>query len=289
MADTGAVCMHMRVCVSGSSGAGKSCLITRMVSNIFVHNTPTTIGIDYKTMPVETSHGLAAAIQFRDLAGQERFRSVCAMSYRNIDAVLVVFDLARGAPGLDSDVPYWIDQAAKFAGDAVPVLLVANKVDDTSELADRDRGLLLHGVGEVVEARAYSGSIYYVSAKTGVGIDAVVQALCHILESAERYIEAASAVVVGSAAARVRAASGDISGDAYSGADIPTPNPSDALLNVVVDADGMARIVKAPQFVKLVGGNPAQEPGSSQVVELSVSRLQSAESRRASGSGGCAC
>jgi small GTP-binding protein len=281
MAAGSGTCMHMKVCVSGCSNAGKSSLITRIVTNAFFSNIPTTIGIDYQTKSVVTSHGITAAIIFQDLAGQERFKSVCMTTYRNVDAVLVVFDLKNGVSGNNDDVPYWIDMARQAAKDNVPILLVANKIDEATTPNARARGRALHGVDENVEARAYSGRIYYVSAKTGAGVDAVVKALCDIMETSDRYHEVASEAAVHAASrTRVRADNDD---NDY------TPSIPDPLLTLVTSGGAAPRIVKAPRFITLVGGDPAIEPGSSPILKSSVSRLHNVKSLRVSDSGGCAC
>ena len=136
MAVSGNTHVHLRVCVSGSSGAGKSSLITRIVADVCPQNPPATIGVDYRGKDITTSHDLPAAIHFRDLAGQERFNAVCSSSYRGTDAVLVVFDLTPGS-ARGNDVQQWIDRAKQYANETVPILLVANKLDEADSIQSR--------------------------------------------------------------------------------------------------------------------------------------------------------
>lgn len=290
MTTDAAVRVHFRVCVSGSSGAGKTCLISRLTGRGFSPNVSSTVGVDYRSKTVETSHGLSAQLNYCDLAGQERFRSVCSTSYRNADAVLVVFDLTTGNSDFNDDAPYWIEQARQFAGGAIPILLVANKVDGAVGNLARERGLDLHNVNEAVQAHSYTGNIYYVSAKSGEGTADLERDLCHILEMTERYSEIASDLAVSGICARQRHARGIITGDGFNGGVVVVDSTqSVALLNVVNGADGVPRVVKAPQFVNLVGGNPKKEPGNLLTPRSLVSRAPTARSRQGSDFDGCAC
>jgi predicted GTPase len=205
--------------------------------------------------------------------------------------VLVVFDITTGNSTFNDDAPYWIDQARRFAGNTIPVLLVANKVDSVVGKDARERGLTLHNVDESVQAHSYAGNIYYVSAKSGVGTDDIERDLCHILEMTERYSEIASDLAVSGIHARQNHARGIITGNAFNGGDAAatTTTQPDALLNVVNGADGVPRVVKAPQFVKLVGGDPKKEPGNLLTPGSSASRAPISGSRQESGFDVCAC
>ena len=62
-----------------------------------------------------------------DTAGQERFRTITTSYYRNIDGVLLVYDITD----IDTfnDVKTWINDIHRYTRAGTPVLILANKID----------------------------------------------------------------------------------------------------------------------------------------------------------------
>ncbi len=299
--------LHFRVCVSGCSSAGKSTLIQRLITGKYVHNVRTTIGVEYPEMTEVSEDGLTVSHSFVDLAGQERFRAVCAIPYRSACAVLVVFDItgpttdyASSTSRIPSDVPYWIGVAHENAGDYVPVILVANKVD-TARGNDDDAAVnlacILQNIDESVQAMAYGGHVYATSSVTGHGVDDLFDDIRHIERMTEKYqvalIDAASAPVY-------------TRGDAMTGDAPPTRRPhcirqNEPLVCVVAGANGKSRVVRKAGIV-----NPQDRRGRTAPVGVASSsspsgahaahpqkhasfRVQSGAKPRGGGSTECPC
>jgi len=95
------------------------------------------------------------------------------------DAVLVVFDLSAT---MLCDYRELISSMRSAADDTAPIILIGTHVDRLPPTVDgRDeaiaRAMKRHNIIDDVEARAYAGRIYVVSAKTGEGIDELREAL----------------------------------------------------------------------------------------------------------------
>lgn len=75
-------------------------------------------------------------LQLWDTAGEERYKSLTSIYYRNADAVLIVFDLSRGETF--RSVPDWIENVKAQCGSDILITLVGNKCDLESEIPFHD-------------------------------------------------------------------------------------------------------------------------------------------------------
>lgn len=67
-----------------------------------------TIGAEYKQKIIELSNGITMKIQLWDTAGTERYRTISPIYYRNLDGVLLIFDITDA--GSFRSLQYWIDE-----------------------------------------------------------------------------------------------------------------------------------------------------------------------------------
>ncbi|KAJ5076545.1 ras-related protein rab-30 [Anaeramoeba ignava] len=82
-----------KVVLVGAAGVGKTSLINRYVDNVFVHDSTTTIGLDFKTKDIQMDDK-KTRLQIWDTAGQEKYQiSFSSSIYKNADVVIIVFDL----------------------------------------------------------------------------------------------------------------------------------------------------------------------------------------------------
>ncbi len=70
-------------------------------------------------------------VQLWDTAGTERFRTITPIYYRNVDGVLLVFDLTDRASF--RSIQYWIDELNEKGEDTAQLMLVGNKNDRAAE------------------------------------------------------------------------------------------------------------------------------------------------------------
>jgi len=122
-----------KIIVLGESGVGKTCLSFRFCAGKFPLVTEATIGLDFREKVVELD-GERLRLQLWDTAGQERFkRSITHHYYRNVSAVVFVYDVTSAASlvALDS----WLEEVRLHGvPEAAPRVLVGNKCDQGGQV-----------------------------------------------------------------------------------------------------------------------------------------------------------
>lgn len=99
--------MRLKAIFLGDSSVGKTSLSHRIAEGEkyeFIEKNPSTIGIDFLTVPYVVA-GNNIKVEIWDTAGQERFRSLIPSYYKSSDIIFVVFD----PDNEDSikDLDYW--------------------------------------------------------------------------------------------------------------------------------------------------------------------------------------
>lgn len=157
----------LKVVLVGDTKVGKSCILSRFVQGTFDRDIPATIGAAFFTKVLTTSNG-NVRLQLWDTAGQEKFRSLIPVYFRNAIGSLVVFDLTNRNSFENLDV--WIGTFKEFAGDETIIVIVGNKCDLKNEIKVSD--------DEVKKWTESHGYLYFcVSANTGEGLSDLFDAL----------------------------------------------------------------------------------------------------------------
>lgn len=115
-----------KIVLIGDAGVGKTCVVQRFKSGTFFERQHSTIGVDF-TMKTLTIDGKKVKLQVWDTAGQERFRTITQSYYRSANGVIIAYDITK--KDTFSNVPRWIDDVQKYAGDNVVQILIGNKKD----------------------------------------------------------------------------------------------------------------------------------------------------------------
>lgn len=92
--------IQKKVIVIGEGGVGKTTLLHRSVSNIFVDSTKMTIGTDFfmkKIEIVDEKNVNQIILLLWDFAGQERFRFILKDYLKGAKGVILCFDLTRAS------------------------------------------------------------------------------------------------------------------------------------------------------------------------------------------------
>lgn len=102
--------LNCKVVMLGEAGVGKTSIINRYISNSFNPQNMSTSGASYvsKTMYFE---GSDKNIKFDiwDTAGQEKFRSLTKIFYKETNVAVLVYDITR-KESYDEIVNYWFNQ-----------------------------------------------------------------------------------------------------------------------------------------------------------------------------------
>ena len=111
--DTAQTC---KVVLLGESGVGKTCIIARFINNTFEENLISTTGASYagKTMTFDDYGGKSIKFEIWDTAGQEKYRSLTKIFYKDAGAAILVYDITR-KDSYEEIKKYWINQIKDFA------------------------------------------------------------------------------------------------------------------------------------------------------------------------------
>ena len=163
-----------KVTLLGDSGVGKSSIIARYVSGVFVKDLISTSGTNYSYKICENK-GKKVRLNIWDTAGQEKYRSLGKHFYKDSYIIILVYDITQKA-SFQSIKEIWYPEILKNGEEYSIVAVVGNKSDKYTE-------------EEVNEEEASSftkeiGSKFFlVSAQNGNGINNMFQTL------AETYLD----------------------------------------------------------------------------------------------------
>ena len=108
MADEGAT--NCKVVLLGESGVGKTSIINRYTLNTFKSQRLPTTGANFvqKTIVLEDEN---KSIKFEiwDTAGQEKYRSLAKVFYKNSSVCILVYDITRKS-SFEELKNYWVDE-----------------------------------------------------------------------------------------------------------------------------------------------------------------------------------
>jgi Ras-related protein Rab-5C len=172
----------LKVVLVGQARVGKSCLLRRIVDDTFDDQQINTIGTAFSTVLRQTPSG-TLQLQIWDTAGQEQYRSLASMYYRNAHVALLVYDYTQG----DSltRLTEWTEEVSSYAPGNIKSVLIANKVDLSPRAISYQQAKLF---AESIRATAYLET----SAKTGEG----VVELMSVIEKIDPMSDCASTLLV---------------------------------------------------------------------------------------------
>ena len=105
-----------KVVLLGESGVGKTCIIARFINNTFEENLISTTGASYagKTMTFDEYGGKSIKFEIWDTAGQEKYRSLTKIFYKDAGAAILVYDITR-KESYEEIQKYWFNQIKDHA------------------------------------------------------------------------------------------------------------------------------------------------------------------------------
>ncbi|KAK5620163.1 Ras- protein Rab-19 [Crenichthys baileyi] len=115
-----------KIILVGDSDVGKTCMVQRFKSGIFIEKQQNTIGVDFTVRTLDID-GKKVKMQVWDTAGQERFRTITQSYYRSAHGAMVAYDISRRSTF--ESVPHWIREVEQYGAASVVVILVGNKSD----------------------------------------------------------------------------------------------------------------------------------------------------------------
>jgi small GTP-binding protein len=151
-----------KVTLIGDSGVGKSSIIGRYISGIFMDDCITSSGANYSQKTFE-KEGKKLRLNIWDTAGQERYRGLGRTFYKDAFIICLVYDITE-KNSFNNIKQVWYPEIKKFGEKYIILSIVGNKSDlyEIEEVNDN-------------EAKNYANEIgadyFLVSAKNGNGIE----------------------------------------------------------------------------------------------------------------------
>jgi small GTP-binding protein len=143
---------NAKVVLLGSQSVGKTSIVNRLIHDKFQDNMISTIGAVFvsRTCLVDDIH---VKLEIWDTGGQEKYRAIVPMYYRDADAVVFVYDVTA-ADSLKAIEAFYNDVIDKRGGQRIVMALVGNKADLThlvsvsagtvADFAQRNGILIVH-------------------------------------------------------------------------------------------------------------------------------------------------
>ena len=122
--------LTVKAVLLGESGVGKTSIISRFIDNSFEKNKKSTTGADYtgKTMYFDEYGGKKIKFEIWDTAGQEIYRSLTKIFYKDAKIAVLVYDITKRET-FEELKKYWYNQIKESATSDIIIAIAANKCD----------------------------------------------------------------------------------------------------------------------------------------------------------------
>ena len=117
-----------KVVLVGESGVGKTSMITQFIDQIFQEDQQSTTGGTFSTKDVICEGSKILRFEIWDTAGQEKYRSLTTMFYKDANAAVMVYDVTR-AESFEELKNYWAKQIKENSPENIILVIAANKSD----------------------------------------------------------------------------------------------------------------------------------------------------------------
>ena len=142
-----------KVVLIGESGVGKTSIINRYTSNTFSSVLTATPGASF-TAKVVYLKDYDQSIKFEiwDTAGQEKYRALAKVFYKNAAVCILVYDICR-RNSFDSIKNYWYPQVRENVGENIVLGIAGNKCDlyEKEEIKEEEVREWANEIGAVFE------------------------------------------------------------------------------------------------------------------------------------------
>lgn len=115
-----------KVVLIGDANVGKTSLLNKLINNYYNKDYSPTVGTNFSVW-TSSRKSDSISLQIWDTAGEEKYKSLGTIFYRNADAALLIY--SQSDPNSAKNLESWLDCFRKVAGDDTCVTVIANKSD----------------------------------------------------------------------------------------------------------------------------------------------------------------
>ncbi len=152
---------QLKIILVGDSSVGKTSLVNRFMGFEFQENYSCTINADFKIKSLTIDQSTGAELTVWDTCGQEKFRSITKLYFKDAHGVILVYDVnnENSFKGLN----IWLNEIKNNCKVDVSIILVGNKIDIENRKISKEQG----------NDFALKNKLMYIetSSKDGINID----------------------------------------------------------------------------------------------------------------------
>ncbi len=171
---------EIKIVLLGDPAVGKSSIVQRFCSDKFEDKYKTTIGGAYLQKEVKLKNGDTLKLHIWDTGGQEKFRSLAGLYYKDAVAAILVYDLTN--PETLDSLDYWVNELNQNVDNNNFMISVAG---NKSDLPNEDKKITYNQGKNFCKEKDIS-IFYETSAKTGVGVKELFTSLAQKVYEVQR-------------------------------------------------------------------------------------------------------
>ena len=118
----------LKIVLIGEAGVGKTSIISQFIEQTFQGEIESSVGSTLGTKSLVIGGNKLLKLEIWDTAGQEKYRSLTTMFYKDADAAILVYDITR-KDSFEQIQEYWAVQVKESASSDIILVLCANKSD----------------------------------------------------------------------------------------------------------------------------------------------------------------
>ena len=119
----------VKVVLLGEAGVGKTCIIKQFIEKKFDESTESSLSAQFVSKTIEyVDFGKTIKFDIWDTVGQEKFRSIAKIFYKDAKVIILVYDITS-KKSFDALNNFWYDEIRNNCNDAVVLAVVGNKND----------------------------------------------------------------------------------------------------------------------------------------------------------------
>ena len=154
-----------RVVLLGKQATGKTCIIAQFINGSFDPETISSLTAQFIRKTIQFADGRNITLDIWDTAGQEKYRAIAKIYYKEARAVILVYDITDES-SFNEMKEYWYEQVKLFARKDVIFAVAANKndLDEERKISDEEGRKFANEIGAIFAST---------SAKNASGIQAL--------------------------------------------------------------------------------------------------------------------
>ena len=164
-----------KIVVIGDSGVGKTSLLSCYLYNNFDENQECTLNATFATKNVKKKDGNEITLQLWDTAGQEAYKGLAKIYYKNAVGAIIVYDITN-KKSFEEIKNFWYKQLEENADKGVKIAIVGNKHDKylNEEIKEEEGREYAEKIGAIFQLT---------SAKNSYGVEKLFENLANALDN----------------------------------------------------------------------------------------------------------